>query len=147
MSTRLGRLDTPTARVSGSGSAFFGYLGRVDREPDRERRSLVHSRTGGHDLALMLTDDPVRDREPQTGSLPFPALGKEGLENVLEDIGLHATAIVGEEHLSHALAVARVDLQGSMGFHGLQRIDDEIQHNLLDLLAVHVRQDGLADEK
>ena len=31
-----------------------------------------------------------------------------------------------------------------MGVHGLQRVDDEVQDDLLDLLAVHVGHDGLA---
>ena len=65
----------------------------------------------GHDLAVMLVDDPMSDRKPKAGPLAVAALGEERLENVLEHVRAHPAAVIGEDHLGHPVVVAHVDLR------------------------------------
>ena len=87
--------------------------------------------TRGHDLAVMLVDDPMSDREAKPRPLAVAALGEERLENVLEHVRAHSAAVVGEDHLGHAMVVARVDLERARCAHRLERVDDQIQTTCL----------------
>ena len=69
------------------------------------------------DLAVVLADDPVRDREAQAGPLADPPSGEERLEDVLQDLGRHPAAVVGEDHLGHPLGVPQLDPQGPVLAH------------------------------
>ena len=93
---------------------------------------------------MVLADDPVGDRQAQAGPLADPPPGEERLEDVLEHLGRHAAAVVGEDHLGHPLGVPEVDPERAAGVHRVERVDDQVQDDLLDLLAVDVGHDGLA---
>src|SRR5579883_474938 len=56
-------------------------VGLADGEADGERRALVLAGAGGHDLAVVLADDPVRDRQAQPRPLAHAPLGEERLED------------------------------------------------------------------
>src|SRR5262249_2222745 len=101
-----------------------------------ERRAPALAGAGGHDLALVLADDPVRDREAQAGALAHTSAREEGLEDVLEHLGRHPASVVVEDHLGHAVAVTKIDPEGAVDFHRVERVDDEVEDDLLDLLAV-----------
>ena len=87
----------------------------------------------------MLVDDPMSDRKAKPRALAVAALGEERLENVLEHVGAHSAAVVGEDHLGHALVVTRVDLQRPVPPIDSSALTIRFENDLLDLLSVDVR--------
>ena len=92
-------MAAPAGSVRFDGSRFrrpatlVTGLGRVDRAGrTSERRALVLARAKGHDLAVVLVDDPMRDRKAEAGPLTRAPLGEEGLEDVFEDLGAQSPA-------------------------------------------------------
>ena len=60
---------------------------------------------GRLDLAAVLGDDPVADRQPQPRPLAGAAAREERLEDVLQHLRRHAAAGVREDQLGHAVAL------------------------------------------
>ena len=61
----------------------------------------------GDDLAVVLFDDAVRDRQAQAGALPSAAAREEWLEQVLHHFVGHAAAVVLDDDLGVAAARLR----------------------------------------
>src|SRR5262249_60545648 len=88
------------------------------------------------DLAAVLADDQVADRQPQPRALARAAPGVERLEDVLQHLRRHAAAGIDEAQLRAAVALAQADRQRAVLVHALQGVDDQVEDDGLDLLAV-----------
>ena len=67
-------------------------------ERDAERRPLPRPIALRLDPPAVVDDDPMNDRQPQAGPLPRLPTREEGFEEVLEDLFIHPTAVVGKGH-------------------------------------------------
>src|SRR5262245_35409700 len=88
-------------------------------------------------------DDAMADRQAQAGPLAGAAARKERLEDVLHDVGTHAAAGVLEGQLDLAVTHALAHREASPLLHAVQGVDDEVEEDLLDFLAVDPGGDAL----
>ena len=87
----------------------------------------------------MALDDRVRDRQSQAGAgfARAALVGVERLEHVLEHVGRDAAAIVRDRQLDPAAGAAALDDHfARAGRHRLERVDRQIEQDLLHLVGV-----------
>lgn len=117
-------------------------MGSQQREGDRELRAVVD--LAGHgDRAAMLLDNPARDREPEAGAICLG--GEEWFEETPQILGRNADAIVLDRNLqcrrsetggSIRSANLRRNLQRAIGSHGVQRVKEQVDERLFQLVVV-----------
>src|SRR5262249_5128098 len=114
------------------------------------------------DVAFALLDHAVNSGESEPSSLPFFLGGEEGLEDVLLQLSVHATAVVDHANqnvvagndVAEALFIGIGELR-VFGFdaqqpalrHSVARIHGEIQQHLLDLAAIGFHAAKTAPER
>src|SRR5262249_2550995 len=114
------------------------------RQRDVELRPVPRAGACGFDLPAVVAHDAIYDRESQAGSLPAPFAGEKRLEQMLEHFVGHAAAIVGEDHFGEFRLSHQLNRKPSAGFEAVERIGDQIQHDLLDFLRINMADDRLA---
>ena len=92
------------------------------------------------DLAAVLLDDPVDERESEPG--PFRLGGEEGLEDVGDVGGGDPVAGVAHRDLERLAANGGGDAQLAALRHGLDGVQAEIPEDLPELLRVDGPRDG-----
>ena len=149
---RLGSDGQPPAveREHWVGQTFLSALGQArmpaplvlaheagQRQPDAEAGAASSAGAGGFDVAAVVGNDAMGDREPQSDSLAAAAAGKERLEDVFQHLRLHAAAVV--DHPEHGVTAAGVQLDAHRAavVEAVQGVAQQVQHDLLDLLRIH----------
>ena len=92
--------------------------------------------TGRLDMAAVIGDDPVHDRQPQAGALPQLSPGEKRLKKMLEHLRCHPATVVGESEHPLSTAAAGRHPNHTMLLDRVERIDEQIEHHLLDFLRV-----------
>ena len=95
----------------------------------------------------MLADDPVADRQTQSGPLPRLLRRKERLEHVVNHFRSHTATVVDKFDDQLVRLPAQRDLQRPASFDGVESVGDEVQDHLLDLRTIHVRIAGAGVQK
>ena len=136
---------------------FFG-LRNMARQEDAEGGAAAFGRIAEYPAAGLL-DDAIDHRQAKPGALADLLGREERLENLVHNVGGNAGAgvlhldgdIVGghQRRFAEARAFGRGDVlraQGDLAAvgHGVARIDDEIHHNLLELVDVRLHQPQVA---
>ena len=87
-------------------------------------------------------DDPIGDRQPQTGAAPRRFFGVERLEDLLEGFRLHPVAVVlhGEGNGIPSV-LGNGDTNRIVVLGRVEAVGDQIDDDLLDLLRVHPGDD------
>ena len=101
-------------------------------------------RTGSHlafggNFAACLANDRVNARKTQTRTFRF--CGVEGLENSRENFRRHPATCVDHSHAdtwNAGVLVRRFDAELSAAWHGIARIQNKIDEDLLELRRIHV---------
>src|SRR5262245_6562379 len=71
------------------------------------------------------------------------ATRKERLEQVFQNVRRHAAAVVREDELGLLAAATNFDLDRAGRFDAVQAIGHDVQYDLLELLDIDLRDDGL----
>src|SRR5947209_20257667 len=99
----------PWSLIPGGCRLLFG---RLERQAHRERASLARAGAGCFYLPAMLRYDAVADGQAKACALAGPAAREERLEDVFQNLLIHAAACVGEHQLG--LAIALPDRDGQL---------------------------------
>ena len=105
-----------------------GFSGRGELEP--EGSSFAGGGTDIH-LAGVLLDDAVAHGKAQASSAPGGFRREEGIENAMQVFGGNADAGVGDFDFHGAILRHGADLEHAAIGHGVARIHEKIQENLL----------------
>jgi hypothetical protein len=130
----------PRARANARAELVRGKVRRAERQAHRERRAAAELARRG-DLAAVHLDDLVHEHEPDAGALVRAPLrarhAVEPLEHPRQLIGRDARA--GVAHLDdRAVAVAPHDDADRALERELERVRDQVQHDLFPQIAVDV---------
>src|SRR5438132_11277861 len=109
------------------------------RKRDAELRATAGAGACGLDLAAVIGDDAIDNRQPESGALASALAGEERLEEVLEHLVGHAAAVVGEDYFGETRSGLEGDRERAARLDAIQRIGDQIEDDLLDFLGVHGR--------
>ena len=95
--------------------------------------------------SMLIDDDGAGDRQPLTGSFPDRFRREKGVEDPMDQMGWNASARVRDDRLDKILSPTvlsrrirrhHLNLQLSPVRHGLDRIQKEIEKNLMHLALV-----------
>src|SRR5438445_10816250 len=103
-------------------------------QPDREGRPAAR-RALGADVAAVLLDDLVADREPEPGPFADALRREEGTEDAADHVGRDAGAGVADRDDGASVLHARLDGDGARPGDRLRRVGKEIQEHLVELRA------------
>ncbi len=124
-----------------------GRLG-VQREEEAEDCAVVFAAADG-EAATVAVDDVLGDPEAKAGAGQL-AGGEEGVEDLLDDLGRHAVAGVGEDETDAAPAgggvggVVGAETDAAAGSHGVDGVCDEVAEDLADF-ALEAVEGGWGD--
>src|SRR5262249_10459283 len=131
---------------AGAGGRFLRR--RVERGKIDFKRASLAGLAINPDASLALLDDAVDSREPQAGPLADALGGEKGLKDMILNLLRHALAGIGDRETDVA---ARLDVEMSAGIflvevhcagfdrdaaavrHGVARVQDKVENDLLDL--------------
>src|ERR1700733_11072735 len=85
------------------------------------------------DGSAVLAHDAIRHREAQASSFADPFSGEKWIVDSLQMLGRNALSAICYFDASEAIFVPSSDCQGTAGLHGVTRIQEKIQEDLLQL--------------
>src|SRR5580700_1425133 len=107
----------------------------MNRLPDRGKLHMERSAFAGSradvDLAGMLLDDAVADREAQAGAAAAGFRGEKGIENAVNVFARNPRTGVDNFNLHAAVVGARAHFEQAAAGHGVAGVQEEIEKDLL----------------
>src|SRR5260221_7055084 len=118
-----------------------------ERKRDAELRAATGTGAGGFDLAAVIGDDAIDNRQAQPRALAAALAREEWFKEMFEHFVRHAAPVIGKDDLGEAAGGVQIDRERTTGLDAVERIGDEIEDDLLDFLRIDGRDDRLARGK
>jgi hypothetical protein len=114
---------------------------------DAELRARTGTITRRFDLAAVIDNDPVADRQPQASPLAIAASCKERFKKVFQYFAVHAAPVIADDQSRLSAIQSQLDGNRAIFVETVERIRQEIEQDLFDFLRVHAGNNALATLK
>src|SRR5262249_46681172 len=119
-------------RPGGWSQARSSPISASERDPDRQRCASARG-AFREDLAPVLLDDLVGNRQAEAAALADRLGRKERLENATDDVGANPRPSVADRDDSPPVLDSRLDDDLATALDGLRRVGQDVEEDLVDL--------------